>query len=888
MGLWISEAFGVRVSDLVGLGHTGLVAVQGQGGRSFSVRDDHGQVVAVPYKATLKTAAAPRCSSCRRSSWSCCEVAIEAFWTDSDTGQVDTDARLVPGLQEPPALASTPTALNEAGSEVLGVRDPQQGRVVVRRDQLRSPAAICGCTSWNMRRRVTRTGPWCSRRHSPTGWGRRRVSLSPGWESRRCPCLRLEGQARQAGLNLGRARLRSEGYRSHFGIAGALADRRSGRSHNPVVRSSPVQKGVGSRRTGVGAGAAAEGDAAGKQATWRRAVNGLERAQQAASSAAAAHGHRPGDPCPVCNRKLPAGWEPPASPDLDAARQAEEEARGAHEVARTRKETAAMRRSEVAGAFKAAASTLSAKADELAGAADARSLPTPPSVALDQVPSDVALAKASEVAGKAAAVTEPIDSWRAGLGELLEPLEEAAAARAKVEEADGAVKNARELAERAAAALGELVTERARVDQARVGADSAAGAATARIGVLTEEVPRRWSTLVDPGADEPVRAAQEACLADKEVVATAAGARDVAAGTLDRVDRRIRSLNKEKATTVREPLAALRIQLASVLQAVGTLTRVVHLPEPSQLPGAATPVQCLEVARAALDLAGEARHLANERAQDRERQRDDLAPPAKAEVERLLDLKAKADPDGTWIEAHPDPDDPLSPTTSAAVQRLVGAAGTAAATIKRQAEQAEEAVAEARNLDERLRALGSWRSDLAAAIEVLTKDNFPAWARDHRIAELVEVASQLLGAMTGGSYRFDSHLAICDEVAGAVQPATILSRGEKFEAALALALGVAEIAGRSGIRFDTLFLDEGFAGLDQPNLDRALGAIETEVEEGRRVVLITHIGAVADRIRDALFIEPDGMGGSRARWLDEEERFELGADLDVADARARR
>jgi exonuclease SbcC len=79
-----------------------------------------------------------------------------------------------------------------------------------------------------------------------------------------------------------------------------------------------------------------------------------------------------------------------------------------------------------------------------------------------------------------------------------------------------------------------------------------------------------------------------------------------------------------------------------------------------------------------------------------------------------------------------------------------------------------------------------------------------------------------------------------------------------------------------------LFLDEGFAGLDQQNLDRALDALEREVEQGRRIVLITHIGAVADRIKDVLYIEPDGVGGSKARWLNEEERFELGADLDLA------
>ena len=101
MGLRISEAFGVRVGDVVDLGGTGLLAVQGQGGRSFAVRDDHGQVVAVPHKPTTKTAAGSRVLVVPEKLMDLVRVAIDAFHTDPDTGQVDTAARLVPGLQTP-------------------------------------------------------------------------------------------------------------------------------------------------------------------------------------------------------------------------------------------------------------------------------------------------------------------------------------------------------------------------------------------------------------------------------------------------------------------------------------------------------------------------------------------------------------------------------------------------------------------------------------------------------------------------------------------------------------------------------------------------------------------------------------------------------------------
>ena len=98
MGLRISEAFGLLVGDLLDLGDTGLLAVQGQGGRHFYVRDDTGAVVAVARKPTAKTAAGSRVLVVPQAVMTLLRVAIEAFHTDPDTGAVDTGARLVPGI----------------------------------------------------------------------------------------------------------------------------------------------------------------------------------------------------------------------------------------------------------------------------------------------------------------------------------------------------------------------------------------------------------------------------------------------------------------------------------------------------------------------------------------------------------------------------------------------------------------------------------------------------------------------------------------------------------------------------------------------------------------------------------------------------------------------
>jgi AcrR family transcriptional regulator len=100
MGLRISEAFGVLLGDVIELGDTALLAAQGQGGRTFNVRDDHGTLVAVPYKQTMKTAAGSRMLVVPAKMLDLIRLSIDAFHTDPETGHTDPADRLVPGIRE--------------------------------------------------------------------------------------------------------------------------------------------------------------------------------------------------------------------------------------------------------------------------------------------------------------------------------------------------------------------------------------------------------------------------------------------------------------------------------------------------------------------------------------------------------------------------------------------------------------------------------------------------------------------------------------------------------------------------------------------------------------------------------------------------------------------
>jgi integrase len=130
MGLRVSETYGILIRDFIDLGDTAMLAIQGQGGRNFNIRDDHGTIVTVARKDTLKTAAGSRVLVAPTAITALVRVAIQAFHTDPDTGQVDPDARLIPGIHQAnrAGLMSYAEALEDAanteglGSDDLGFR----------------------------------------------------------------------------------------------------------------------------------------------------------------------------------------------------------------------------------------------------------------------------------------------------------------------------------------------------------------------------------------------------------------------------------------------------------------------------------------------------------------------------------------------------------------------------------------------------------------------------------------------------------------------------------------------------------------------------------------------------------------------------------------------
>lgn len=111
----VSEVYGPRVADLDDRGSYGLLTVAEQGGGQFRQRDERGRIVAVPRKDTLKTSWSKRVVVVPGSLMVLLRQLIAAFHTD-DSGVVDRDARLIPGIvaQDTAGVAGYRQALDQA------------------------------------------------------------------------------------------------------------------------------------------------------------------------------------------------------------------------------------------------------------------------------------------------------------------------------------------------------------------------------------------------------------------------------------------------------------------------------------------------------------------------------------------------------------------------------------------------------------------------------------------------------------------------------------------------------------------------------------------------------------------------------------------------------
>lgn len=145
--------------------------------------------------------------------------------------------------------------------------------------------------------------------------------------------------------------------------------------------------------------------------------------------------------------------------------------------------------------------------------------------------------------------------------------------------------------------------------------------------------------------------------------------------------------------------------------------------------------------------------------------------------------------------------------------------------------------------------------------------------------QVLNAANLRLGPMTGHRYHLEREIElsgrgrrglgirVSDVYTGKSRPTSTLSGGESFIAALALALGLADVVESSSgkVQLDTIFIDEGFGSLDAESgtgtLDQVLDVLNTLVSNRRAVGLISHVREVQEAIPNGFYVDR-GLSGS--------------------------
>jgi exonuclease SbcC len=476
------------------------------------------------------------------------------------------------------------------------------------------------------------------------------------------------------------------------------------------------------------------------------------------------------------------------------------------------------------------------------------------------------------------------------------------------------IDEARSLLDTAAARLAAIEDERARARAARDASLDAEGDAWGRmteaLGELTLfDLPRMRASIEekDRTRDElepritAIDAELEAAQADWQKRQTRIASRHAElerlTAELEAADARRQSLLAsvreaapegqpvERLAEVEEALEQLETRLRAAAAAVATARRA----QANASTDAAAATEALRAARSEHDAASQALDAVLTEARLSEAEADAALADAEATLPGA-DLDARAAEVQQWLErraalAHQletiDARD--APTLSAdqTEQALAEAeAGLAEAEAARRAADTERiraserlAQLEARaerytTLTQQAASLTDRADRLSELARLLRGDRFVEYVANDYLHDLAALATDHLAHLTRGRYALtldeSGAFLIADlDAGGAVRPASSLSGGETFITSLALALALStQIQRHHAAALEFFFLDEGFGSLDPESLDRVMTAIES-LSDGRRVIgLISHVGAVRERVPSSLVLEcpRDGRG----------------------------
>ena len=184
--------------------------------------------------------------------------------------------------------------------------------------------------------------------------------------------------------------------------------------------------------------------------------------------------------------------------------------------------------------------------------------------------------------------------------------------------------------------------------------------------------------------------------------------------------------------------------------------------------------------------------------------------------------------------------------------------------------------AELSKLDERWQWVSALAATAGGTLSSKQKIRLEAYIQMNYLDRILVHANTRLMQMTAGQYELERigaenqrsqsglDLGVIDHYNGTRRSVKTLSGGESFKASLSLALGLSDEvqSAAGGVRLDTLFLDEGFGSLDEDSLEQAIRVLAGLTEGDRLVGIISHVGALKERIDHQVVVKKARSGGS--------------------------
>ncbi|HGE5781128.1 MULTISPECIES: AAA family ATPase [Bacillus] len=192
-----------------------------------------------------------------------------------------------------------------------------------------------------------------------------------------------------------------------------------------------------------------------------------------------------------------------------------------------------------------------------------------------------------------------------------------------------------------------------------------------------------------------------------------------------------------------------------------------------------------------------------------------------------------------------------------------------------------------RRIDEQIHEEEKAFQELVDLYEVMKGDNesrisFERYILIEYLEQIVQIANERLRKLSNGQFylkrseRVEKRnrqsglgLDVYDAYTGQTRDVKTLSGGEKFNASLCLALGMADViqAYEGGISIETMFIDEGFGSLDEESLTKAIDALIDLQKSGRFIGVISHVQELKNAMPAVLEVTKQKNGCSETRFV---------------------